>query len=547
MRLNVRLNVAHAILAVIILLAVLLRTSGLGALDFGADEILHVYAAKEIMEGRPPILPSGVTYERALPYTRLLATIGNLFGLTEWTARLPSVFLGVLTVIVVYVMGRAWYSKTVGLTAAFLIALAPSAIAFSQEVRMYAAFQLLYLLTIFLFMRGLEPLPRAAPRLRSGYYRWHTEGLNINPLPLIASGVFFFAAYKIHALIVPAMLGPLAYVTCIGVLSSATKHTPRAKYGLILAATALTAVVTVLLRPEMLHKYLQIAAQAPTWAEGDVTNWKYYLVYLNNEYPVIFSTLAFAAFYAFLQKTKVTLFLVCCLGAPLVLHSFVLAWKVNRYIFHLLPIMYILWATGFSALVFFLHATAVGALTRYLRQGQAQLIAGVLVAVSVLPAFWMTPWFYTSKKAYVSGLPTSEITPNHAPHPHWKAAMTHVRTHASSNDIIIASFALLARHYGPPLPAYHLNNSMMDSILRHNLRDGQGRLIVYTSGAPVINDLATLRAVLANHRGAWLVTERWRFYSPTPTPVAIQQYIEAACQRQTVTAAPDMMIWYCGR
>lgn len=115
------------------------------------------------------------------------------------------------------------------------------------------------------------------------------------------------------------------------------------------------------------------------------------------------------------------------------------------------------------------------------------------------------------------------------------------------DDVRISAVALPARHFSRPLPVYRLNNNMLVHNLRHNLTDGQGGLLEYTLGAPVITDLAAMRAVLANHRDTWPVTERIRFYHPTPTPVAIQRFIKSACQLQTFAAVPDMMVWYCGR
>jgi 4-amino-4-deoxy-L-arabinose transferase-like glycosyltransferase len=538
-----RLRSSHVLLPAILLLAVLLRTSGLGSVNFGPDEMFHVYAAKELMEGRPPTLPSGVSYDRALPYTRVLAAVGGLVGLTEWTARLPSVIFGLLTVIAVYVMGRAWYSNAAGLTAAFLVAVMPNAIALSREVRMYAAFQLLYLLAIFLFMRGLEPQPQAEHRQTGGYLGRLTAALNINPFWLIACGVLILAAYEVHRLIVPAMTGPLAYVLCMGVLSIVCNGIPRAKYGLLLGAIALSAAAIVILWPELLREFVRVANYAPTWAAEDITNWRFYFQNLRADYPVIFGTLVLAAYYAFVQKPRVTLFLVCCLGVPLLLHSLVLASKSDRYVSYLLPVMFLIWAPGITALVVFLHSKMVSALARHLRQGHASLLGGVLTTVSVLVALFMTPWFYGSTKAYLLGLPFSTITA----HPNWKAALEHVRTHARAGEVVIAPFGLLARYYGPPIPVYHLNENMISDILNHNLKDERGRLLEYTSGAPVISDVGTLRTTLAGHQGAWLVTERSRFHTPTATPVAIRRHVESVCELRPIAAAPDMMIWHCDR
>ena len=73
----------------------------------GVRQIFHIFAAQEMMKGRPPTMPSGWVYDRALPYTTLVSITGNAIGLDQWTSRLPSVVFGVFTIIVVFVMGRA--------------------------------------------------------------------------------------------------------------------------------------------------------------------------------------------------------------------------------------------------------------------------------------------------------------------------------------------------------------------------------------------------------------------------------------------------------
>jgi len=141
----------------ICLLAIFLRVSNLDGPDFGIDEILHIYASQEVMKGSPPVLPSGDVYTRAQSYTWLVSIARKIGGLDEGTARIPSVVFGMLTVLLVFLMGRYWYSNGVGLVAAFLVAVIPIEIVFSRSVRMYTMFQFFYLAIIFYFFTVMNP------------------------------------------------------------------------------------------------------------------------------------------------------------------------------------------------------------------------------------------------------------------------------------------------------------------------------------------------------------------------------------------------------
>jgi uncharacterized membrane protein len=59
-------------------------------------------------------------------------------GTTEWAIRLPSVGFGLLTVALVYRLGRDLLGPLGGLSGALLTALAPLPVWYSQEARMYA-------------------------------------------------------------------------------------------------------------------------------------------------------------------------------------------------------------------------------------------------------------------------------------------------------------------------------------------------------------------------------------------------------------------------
>lgn len=71
-------------------------------------------------------------------YFALLWIWTHLFGFSEIAVRLPSVFLGVGTVIFTYLLGKELFAKKTALIASLLLAVAPLHVYYSQEARMYS-------------------------------------------------------------------------------------------------------------------------------------------------------------------------------------------------------------------------------------------------------------------------------------------------------------------------------------------------------------------------------------------------------------------------
>ncbi len=144
------------ILTVIVVTGFGLRIINLGGPGFGTDEPLHVFAAQSILENGKPELPSGILYKRALLYTKTVALSFKFFGVSEFSARLPSVIFGTLAIILLFFIGKKFYGTAVGLISAILVAYIPYQIAWSRECRMYTMFQLFYVAGVFAFYYGFE-------------------------------------------------------------------------------------------------------------------------------------------------------------------------------------------------------------------------------------------------------------------------------------------------------------------------------------------------------------------------------------------------------
>jgi hypothetical protein len=132
-----------------------LRFNNLGDRSFWFDEAVTSYAAIGLMEHGAPILPSGIEYTRALLNSYLIALSFNIFGVSEFSARIVSVIFGTLAIPLVYLLGKELGRRT-GLIATLLITFSAFEILWAREARMYAQFQFFYLLTAYLFYISLK-------------------------------------------------------------------------------------------------------------------------------------------------------------------------------------------------------------------------------------------------------------------------------------------------------------------------------------------------------------------------------------------------------
>ncbi|MFQ5577853.1 MAG: glycosyltransferase family 39 protein, partial [Anaerolineae bacterium] len=126
------------------------------------DEFVTLLAMDMIRQKGVPVLPSGLFYEHGLLYSYLAAVASFLGDPLLW-GRMVSLAFGLATITLTGLAGRRWFSTGAGLLAAAGLALAPAAIQWSGRVRMYALLQCLALLAVWLLVEGLR---RDRPGLR---------------------------------------------------------------------------------------------------------------------------------------------------------------------------------------------------------------------------------------------------------------------------------------------------------------------------------------------------------------------------------------------
>ena len=80
----------------------------------------------------------------------------GLFDYSPTAIRSFSVFMGILTILSIYWIGRKMFNERAGLLAALITAISPFAIQYSQEARMYALFGFLMLWATWFFYKALK-------------------------------------------------------------------------------------------------------------------------------------------------------------------------------------------------------------------------------------------------------------------------------------------------------------------------------------------------------------------------------------------------------
>lgn len=138
------LIVKHKLLVLILVLGFALRLISLNQ-SFWLDEAINiVYARSSDLWWFVTKYPIGDFHPPG--WFAIIWIWGHIFGFSEVTSRLPSVFFGVATVWLTYQLGKELFNeqvlslgnRKVGLLASIFLAIAPLHVYYSQEARMYA-------------------------------------------------------------------------------------------------------------------------------------------------------------------------------------------------------------------------------------------------------------------------------------------------------------------------------------------------------------------------------------------------------------------------
>lgn len=134
------------VLALIIVIGGTLRVYDLGRKSLWTDEVASVIDSESI---------TSVIGGAQPPLYYLILHLFRDIGTNEVILRFPSVVFGVLTIPLLYKVGKLFFGAKEGLVSAFLLSISTFHIYYSQEARMYTLLSFLSLLSLFFFYKSI--------------------------------------------------------------------------------------------------------------------------------------------------------------------------------------------------------------------------------------------------------------------------------------------------------------------------------------------------------------------------------------------------------
>lgn len=123
-----KLNKLHLLLIPILLVGILLRFYHLGTWSFWVDEVLTVLDAKRISMEQFRI--------NTIPYLAVKFSM-SIAGENEWGARLIPCIVGIVSILLVFMIGRSLFNQRVGIFASTFVAFSSWHLLWSQNARHY--------------------------------------------------------------------------------------------------------------------------------------------------------------------------------------------------------------------------------------------------------------------------------------------------------------------------------------------------------------------------------------------------------------------------
>ena len=149
-------------LALIVALGIVLRLYNLGAKSIWYDEAFEILLAEEqvatVLDSYIHSLPqsiAGVAYQHDIAMFFLLHPLTDLSS-AEHVMRLVPALFGVLSIIVLYFIGKILCDTKVGLMSAFILAISPYHVWYSQMVRFHTVTTFFTLLSLYFFLLALK-------------------------------------------------------------------------------------------------------------------------------------------------------------------------------------------------------------------------------------------------------------------------------------------------------------------------------------------------------------------------------------------------------
>ncbi|WP_276272949.1 glycosyltransferase family 39 protein [Haloarcula litorea] len=499
-----------AVLGLIVLLGLYLRLRRLGAAPLWIDEAYTGWAARNYLNGlgfSDPIGPSS-PYRRAWLTTSLpIAKSFEYLGVSEFTARLPSVVYSTLSIGVGYLLGRRYHTLLGYLLAAFL-AFDPVILVWSREARMYAPLLFFYLSSVYVLVVWVS---EADLRFTS-VYPYLLVGLVVLGYETQRSYLALGASTLAFFLLVLGSRLRRRDEREVARLDTETKRLLILATGALLAAGAYVAVRGI---PGVL-----LAPIPETWPDrGPLYYGKVVVVH----YPVL-GALSWPGMAYLWRRYEDGPLLVLAFLLPLGVAT-ITPRKAPRYIYHLYPLLALF---GLTVIVLGLErgwraVTADGSpSTADSAIRSASLLFVVLLVASPVAAYGVTTSLYDP--------------PTHPERSDWEKASEWVRERADEDDIIVSTRPELSMWYYGETDYFFRQHGVSSAEFQN------GRYIHTRTGAVYLNETSDVRQLLSGSQDVWLFAGK-KYYQRFTSPDA-RQLVQSEFQKHENPLWVNMEVYH---
>lgn len=463
------------------------RLRHLDAQSLYHDEVHMVTYVQGLLEkGYPhkmigPIERPLATYELA-PYPIALSVL--LFGMSDFTLRLPAALFGILTIPLIYVVGRQVFDRRVGLLAAAVYTFCPQALIWAQYLWHPQQTQFLALLTSLLFYQAIRHTPIAP---------WYLY-------PATATFIMTYLSWEGSGFFLPALGLGVAVVKGKDWSWLRDKHLWIA-VGIVSAAVAVQLIRRLLLQVPYLviGQGLSDVSMPTLYFLDPMYDPTFYIKnFLWLENNVVLTLLVLGMLPFMIRHSGFSYCLVILLSVLFFMTN-TLSNAAIRYVYYLQPFL-ILTST---CIVLFIVDSSISNTKSFYSRTIKMIRNGVVMMLFILTTLGSSQFmklYRLNNFAFPSGIHTR----TNVFYIDYRGSAHHVKSHFQDGDLVISIVADALSYYTDIKSHYFVQTYTMRQVF-YDPSESSVRYLERIVGNPVIRSYADLQEVLSSYRRIWII------------------------------------------
>jgi 4-amino-4-deoxy-L-arabinose transferase-like glycosyltransferase len=435
-------------------------------------------------------LPSGQLYTTAAFYTYLVSLSFQWLGVSEFSARLPSVLIGFVFLGFFYFFTEKAFNRNIAILSTMLLLFSPVEIYYSREVRMYSLLQLSYLLQSYFFYRIFFVEKRQqADSKRQGITRFYAkENILTSLMFLVLLGLTTWFSLQLQLLARLFFPSVLLFIILLGIERFFHKRCFNQKSIVFITVGIFVGLVIIgylsgNLLSDLYYKYVPHRIK---WSEWTADKYLLYLKVLRYDTFLLWLLIPLGFLICTYKDCRKAFYFGSLFAVPFIIQS-LLPPKHIRYLYHVYPFAYIFIAVAISS--FFDRLLQI---IQYSHSRWKNTITGLLLLMGIS--------FFTMNMVYAHKASKYYLPPK----PHWKETCAIMKERIRLEDIVITDNSIAVNYYLGRVD-YVIDESLLDISQYFRHKDAQGNWQDHYTQAAHITSIEDLLNVKASGKRLWIL------------------------------------------